>query len=54
MKDLLVGGGVPGTIQIFLFPDPKVGSGVGNGSAEMVSNLSGFNEGLKCGLLMLR
>ena len=37
-----------------MFPYPEVGPDVGNGSSEMSSNISGFNEGLKCILLMLR
>ena len=52
---ILVGGGcvtvpVPG----FLLTYPNVYTDVGGGSSDMSSNLSGFNQGLKCILLMLR
>ena len=53
-RRLSYGGCVTGPIFGLKFPDPELGHDVGNGSLEMSSNISGFNEVLKCRLLMLR
>ena len=47
-------GCVPGPVPRFLLPDSKLGPGVDNGSLEISSNISGFNECLKRILLVLR
>ena len=41
-------GCVPGPDPGLLLPDPEVCPDVGNGYSDMSSNISGFNEGLKC------
>ena len=51
---LIYGGCVPVNFLGFLLTDPDVCSDVGNVSSEMPSDILGFNEGLKCRLLILR
>ena len=46
-------GCVPGPVTLLMFPYIEAGIYLGYVYLEMISNIPGFNEGFKCGLLIL-